>query len=147
MKTGRCRNKERYKEFHHPKLCHSVKKEVACNRERCRAVHLWTREKSTPQTQPQAKTLFPPQQAQPITVPEQQTITMPAQQTHQVIVPQQQQLSVPKPQQSTFLSTPPQISPPDPLQELRKILELLALRVDTLTQNMGYPTQIVRTMA
>ena len=143
MKLGNCRNTERCKEFHHPKLCHSVRKGKLCNRERCKAIHLWIKEQSIPQTQPQIYTPPPTQQ----TTPPQQTITVPIQQTPWVTVPKQQQISVPQSQQSTFLSTPSQISPPDPLQELSKIVESLVIRVDTLTQNMGYPTQYVRTMA
>ena len=54
---------------------------------------------------------------------------------------QQQQLAPPQQQQTTFLSPPPQISPPDPISELRRIGESLALKVDKLTQNMGSPPQ------
>ena len=137
MKLGKCRNSEKCKEYHHPKLCHSIRKGETCNREKCRAVHLWTREKTLTQQQvlPNAQQFQPaPQQ---VITPQQQ----PA---------QQQQLAPPQQQQTTFLSPPPQISPPDPISELRRIVESLALKVDKLTQNMGsppqnYPFQYVRT--
>ena len=61
-------------------------------------------------------------------------------------IPQHQQLAVPQLQpqptnNGTFLSTPPQMSPPDPIQELRKIKETLTHRMDTLTRNVNNITQ------
>ena len=143
MKTGRYRDTEQCKEYHHPKLCHLVRKGEPCNKDRCRAVHLWTKEKSPPLIQQQDQ-IPPPIQPTPI----QQAIVVPTtQQTQRTTVPQQQLITVPQAQQQTFLSPPPQVSPPDPLQELRKIVESLAHRVDSLTQSMRYPAQIVRTLA
>ena len=126
MKLGKCRNTDKCREFHHPKLCHSVRKGEQCNREKCRAVHLWTREKTLPQ-----------QPLQPQTTPQ----VTPQQQ------PQQQQLAPPQQQQTTFLSPPPQIPPPDPVLELRRMVESLTLKVDKILSSppQSYPIHYVRT--
>ena len=78
MKAGKCRNTECCIDFHHPKLCHSVSKGVMCTRDKCNKIHLWTKEKTLPQTQ----SLLPTQQVQPIAVP--QTLS-PKQQIQQLI--------------------------------------------------------------
>ena len=39
MKNGQCKDQTKCAEFHHPKLCPSVKKQVECNREKCHQPH------------------------------------------------------------------------------------------------------------
>ena len=135
MKNGKCRDTEKCSEYYHPKLCYSIKKGEECTKERCKALHLWAKGKPKvlpPPAQDQDQATPPVQQLPPQTTPHSYA---------QVAVLQPTQTQTP--QTVGFLSNPPHLSPPDPIQELRKMLEALTQKVELISQRVPQ-TQFVR---